>query len=321
MEKTTMNETLTRKEKTLFAQDTNPSNIMPAKLTLGSAIRFRCHPGVSCFTACCGNVNIVLTPYDILCLRRRLGISSDEFLLAFTRPVFLEKTDMPGVQLKLDENGRCPFVRDNGCILYTDRPSACRYYPVGMANFHEGAQENQTAERFFFLVKEPHCKGHEEDTTWTVEEWRKDQGVDVRDEMNRGWMELVMRRKSFGIQATLSEPAQKIFFMASTNLEKFRVFIFESSFLDTYEIEQETLDRIREDDVELMKFSYLYLASSLFGTKDLKIREDKIQAKVAELKEKQQEKARQAEETYEELKKERDELQKAIDARKKTPSH
>ncbi|MCI5223614.1 MAG: YkgJ family cysteine cluster protein, partial [Candidatus Electrothrix sp. AR4] len=37
------------------ATDKNPSNIMPEKLTLDSPLQFECHPGVSCFTACCHN--------------------------------------------------------------------------------------------------------------------------------------------------------------------------------------------------------------------------------------------------------------------------
>lgn len=294
---------------TTLGADTNPSNILPAKLTMESKIQFRCHPGVSCFTACCGNISIVLTPFDILRLRKRLEIDSDEFLLRYTTPTYLEKTDMPGVRINLDENGRCPFVTDEGCLIYTDRPTACRYYPIGMASFHEGAQENQTAERFFFMVKESHCKGHEEDKHWTVGDWRQDQGVDLCDEMNRGWMELVMRRKSFGIQATLSEPAKKMFFTATTNLDRFRSFIFESSFQSTYEVEQETLDLIKKDDIELMKFSFRYLASSLFGTNDLKIREEKIKAKVVEHKDVQKKAVQKAEETYEELKQIRDQMQ------------
>ncbi len=306
------------KQKSLFGHENNPSNILPEKLTLDSKIKFRCHPGVSCFTSCCGNINIVLTPFDILTLRKRIGIDSDEFLLRYTKPVFLEKTDMPGVQIHLTEENRCPFVTDEGCLVYTDRPSACRYYPVGMANFHERSEEaeGQDPEQFFFMVKEDYCKGHEEDKTWTVGEWREDQGTDIRDEINRGWMELVMRRKSHGMQATLSEQAQKMFFMTSTNLEKFKNFIFESTFLDIYEIDQETLDKIKEDDIELLKFSYLYLASSIFGTQDLKIRKEKIDAKVEKMKEEQANSGDKAEETYKQLKKDRDDLKNAIETRK-----
>ena len=226
--------------------DKNPSNILPEKLTLDSPLQFACHPGVSCFTACCHNIKIILTPYDILILRRRLNIQAHEFITQYTEPTYLEKTDMPGVQIKLtgDKNG-CPFVTPEGCTVYTDRPSACRYYPVGMADFHEGGTDDAAEEKFFFLVKEPHCKGHEEPKRWAIRDWRADQGVDVRDEMNKEWLRLVMRRKSFGLQATLSDAAKRMFFMASTDLDTFRKFVFESSFLDTYEVDADTVAKIR----------------------------------------------------------------------------
>ena len=289
--------------------DKNPSNILPEKLTLDSPLQFACHPGVSCFTACCHNIKIILTPYDILILRRRLNIPAHEFITQYTEPAYLEKTDMPGVQIKLtgEKNG-CPFVTPEGCTVYTDRPSACRYYPVGMADFHEGGTDDAAEEKFFFLVKEPHCKGHEEPKRWTIRDWRADQGVDVRDEMNKEWLRLVMRRKSFGLQATLSDAAKRMFFMASTDLDTFRKFVFESSFLDTYEVDADTVAKIREDDVELMLFSFRYLANTLFGAAGMSIRADKIKSKIEEIKNRQDDVLQQAEREYEELKAERERM-------------
>jgi len=312
----TMTETiLSSKEKILFGKETNPSHIEPLKLTMDSRIKFRCHPGVSCFTACCGNINIILTPYDILMLTRRLQMPAHEFLQTYTEPTYLEKTDMPGVMIKMRaEDNKCPFVTPDGCTVYSDRPTACRYYPVGMADFREGGSKDADGneitaeeEKFFFLVKEDHCKGHEEDKIWTVAEWRADQGVDVRDEMNKKWLRLVMRRKSFGHQASLSEQAKRMFFMASTDLGHFRRFVFESSFLQTYEVAEDVIEKIKNDDIELMFFSFDYLANTLFGAQvsTMTIREDKIREKVVAIKARQDEAILKAVEEYEELKKER----------------
>lgn len=298
------------KEKTIFGKEKNPSSIEPKKLTLDSQIKFRCHPGVRCFTACCGGIKIVLTPYDILALTKRLGIPAHEFLEQYTQPTYLEKTDMPGVMIKLrEDDNKCPFVTPEGCTVYTDRPTACRYYPVGMADFHEGGSRDANGvevesaeEKFFFVVREDHCKGFEEDKEWTVREWRADQGVDVRDEMNRDWLRLVMRRKSFGIQASLAEQAKRMFFMASTDLATFRKFIFESSFLDTYEVDDETIKNIKEDDVELMLFSFKYLAATLFGAEGMTIKPEKVKEKISQMKKQQDETIRQSIKEYEELK-------------------
>lgn len=301
----------------LKSTDKNPSNIMPKKLTLDSHLKFDCHPGVPCFTACCHNIKIILTPYDILILRERLGMPAHEFITQYTQPTYLEKTDMPGVQIKLREDtGGCPFVTPDGCNVYEDRPSACRYYPVGMADFHEGGSNEAQEEKFFFLVKEPHCKGFEEEKEWTIGEWRKDQGVDVRDEMNKEWLRLIMRRKSFGYQASLSEAAKRMFFMASTDIDSFRNFIFNSSFLDTYEVDEKTLKEIKEDDLALMHFSFRYLANTLFGAQGLKIKKEKIDQKIKEIKARQDDALKKAEQEYQELKAERDRIIKENEGKK-----
>ncbi len=305
---------LSGKEKMLFGKGLNPSNILPKKLTLESKIKFRCHPGVECFTACCGGIKIVLTPYDILMLKKRLDIPAHEFLETYTTPVYLEQTDMPGVAIKLrEDDNKCPFVTPEGCTVYTDRPSACRYYPVGMADFHEGqgsmgaGGDHKDEEKFFFIVKEDHCKGFLEDKEWTVAEWRADQGVDVRDEMNKDWLRLVMRRKSFGHQASLSEQAKRMFFMTSTDLDHFRRFVLDSTFLDTYIIDDETVEKIKNDDIELMLFSFKYLANALFGAEGLSIREDKIQEKVKEIKQRQDDSVTDSVQAYKDIKKARGE--------------
>lgn len=291
--------------------DKNPSNILPEKLTLDSHLKFECHPGVSCFTACCHNIKIILTPYDILVLRNRLGLQGHEFIVKYTEPTFLERTDMPGVQIKLTEEKKaCPFVTPEGCTVYSDRPTACRYYPVGMADFHEGGSDDPKKDKFFFIVKEPHCKGFDEPKEWTIGEWRADQGVDVRDEMNKEWLRLIMRRKSYGFQASLSESAQRMFFMASTDLDHFRRFIFESSFLETYTVDEETLEKIKEDDIELMFFSFKYLANTLFGAEGMKIKSEKIMAKVQEIQKRQDDSLRKAEQDYLKIKAERERLKK-----------
>ena len=120
--------------------------------------------------------------------------------------------------------------------------------------------------------------------------------------MNKEWLRLVMRRKSFGHQASLSDQAKRMFFMASTDLDHFRRFVLESSFLDTYNIDDETLEKIKGDDVELMLFSFKYLAASLFGAEGLPIREGKIQERVKEIKKDQENSVKESVEAYKDIK-------------------
>lgn len=270
---------------------TNKSAIEPAKYTRDSRFQFRCHPGVKCFTLCCHGINLVLPPYDILRIKNRLQMSSAEFLQKHTKLDFLGQTQLPVITLKLvaEEEGRCPFVTPNGCTIYSDRPSACRYYPVGMTTFKMQNKKAGEEEDFYFMVRENHCLGFQEDQEWTIEEWRKDQGVDVYDEMNKGWLEIILRKKSYGPTAELSKKALQMFFMVYSDIDKFRQFVFESSFLKKYDISEETLARIKSDEIALMKFGFDWLKSALFGAEAVNLKEDILQAKVKELKEKARE--------------------------------
>ena len=55
--------------------------IEPVKYNRDSRFRFKCHKDVKCFTKCCRGINITLSPYDIIRLKNRLNLSSEEFLL------------------------------------------------------------------------------------------------------------------------------------------------------------------------------------------------------------------------------------------------
>ncbi len=243
------------------------SAVQPVRLERDSTFHFRCYPGISCFTNCCRNMNIILTPYDIIRMKNRLGLNSDMFLELYAEKEILGITGIPVARLKMlqERDGKCPFVTPQGCQIYTDRPVSCRYYPIGIASLRQQERHAGEEEEFFFVVKEDHCKGFEEPTEWTVDSWRADQEADLYDSMNRGWMELLLRKKSFGEETEIPPRAQQLFFMVTTNMERFRQYIFESRFLDTYEVDKKTVLKIREDDVELMQFGFEYLKVAIFG--------------------------------------------------------
>jgi uncharacterized protein len=250
----------------------NMAQIAPMRVGLKNRFKFKCHPGVSCFTQCCRGINIILTPYDVILLKNRLELSSEEFLAIYTEPHIMEKTDLPVVTLKLldDEQKSCPFVRDDGCIVYQDRPTTCRYYPLGVAalTHKEGADD----EGFYFFVDEAHCRGFEEDQEWTVAEWRKDQGVDRHDDINAEWTDLVVRKRSFPANIKLTEQSKQMFFMASYNIDKFREFVFSSSFLERYDIDAATQEKIKNDEIELLNFGMRWLKFVLYKIGDFKLK-------------------------------------------------
>jgi Fe-S-cluster containining protein len=250
-------------------------HVDPKQLTPNSKFKFRCHKDIKCFTQCCSNIDILLTPYDIVRLKQRLGLSSEEFLEKYTHAKIHDKSSHPHLYLMMgdDKEKRCPFVTDEGCTVYTDRPANCRYYPIGQGTMKKAGNNGLIEEEFYFMIKEPHCYGHDEKKDWTVATWKADQKVDKYDEVNRDWKSIQLRENLYG-QAELDEKKQMQFFMASYNLDKFREYIFESNFLNVFDIDEDTLAKIKNDDVELIKFGARYIKYVMMLEETLKLKKD-----------------------------------------------
>src|SRR3972149_122659 len=72
------------------------SLLIPVQLTLDDKFQFRCRKGIACFNKCCENIDILLTPYDIVRLKNRLGITSREFIDAYTTDFAMDGQGTPG---------------------------------------------------------------------------------------------------------------------------------------------------------------------------------------------------------------------------------
>ena len=62
-------------------------------------------------------------------------------------------------------------------------------------------------------------------------------------------------------------------------MDAFKEFIFSRNFLNLFDIEEETITRIKSDDVELLKFACQWLKFSLFGEPALEVKDEVILAK------------------------------------------
>jgi Fe-S-cluster containining protein len=244
-------------------------------LPRGEGFRFACHQGVRCFTDCCRDLHLVLTPYDVLRVRNALAMDSTTFLEGYTVQEMDPTWKVPVVRLKMEENAlrSCPFVTQEGCRIYADRPGACRAYPLGRAARQSPSRSRASSvEEEYFLVREPHCFGFEEGVEWTPEAWMEDQGLVVYNQMNDLWMAFLSRYKP-GSRQDLSPPQWKMFFMACYSLDRFREFVFGTRFLSLFSIPEERQERLRESDEALLAFAYEWLAYSLFKDPVLELRE------------------------------------------------
>ena len=251
-----------------------PGNpVVPEAFDGDREIRFRCRKGIACWNACCSNIDITLTPYDVLRLRKRLGMDSATFLREYTFPYEMEKDGLPGVKLKPVEAGTaCRFMAAEGCGVYDDRPTACRYYPVALLAMRK--QGESTDRDSYALVREAHCKGHDEPRTLTVDAYRREQGLEEYDRLARGWRQLVLKKLSSG--PTVGKPSarsRELFFMACYDLDRFRDFVASEAFARLHDIPEAERGAILGDDVELLQFAYRFLRQVLFGERTIALRE------------------------------------------------
>jgi Fe-S-cluster containining protein len=227
---------------------------------------FDCNPGVSCFNLCCHNLNLFLYPYDVIRLKQHLGLTSDQFLERHVDVILRDGCFFPEVLLSMSETAEkpCPFLSPSGCSVYPDRPEACRMFPVEQGLVYD-AKTRQNRKIHFF--KPPgFCKGSTGGKQWTPSAWIKDQGAEDYNRMTQQWSELIRLFRSDPWAGEGPDGKRgKMAFMAAYNMDAFREFVFKSSFLKRYRIASAHLDKVRANDVELLKIGLAWIALFIWG--------------------------------------------------------
>jgi uncharacterized protein len=240
---------------------------------------FACNPGVSCFTKCCRDVGIVLTPYDVLRLRRKLQLSSQDFIDQYILLPPVAATQVlptPYLKMRDEEERRCPFVSEAGCSVYEDRPWACRMYPIGIAASRSAATPD--GEDFFFVMKDAVCAGLKEARKQTIGEWRRDQQTAAHDKENEAFKAVTLH-KFLQDGYVLDGEHRQMFFMACYNLDRFREFLFETTFLSKFVLEPQRVEALRRDDEALLQFAYEWVRFALFHERTLAVNHEYESAK------------------------------------------
>lgn len=141
-----------------------------------STFAFACHQGLSCFTECCRMLELALSPYDVLRLRRGTGLTSAQLL---ERYLIVEQDPgeaFPRLYLSMVDDGRasCVFVTPEGCSVYQHRPGACRTFPLGRGVGLCGS----TLSEQFVLINEPFCQGFKADQRHTPHQYLLNQELE-----------------------------------------------------------------------------------------------------------------------------------------------
>jgi len=262
------------------------SPVVPTMVADTHVIEFSCHKGIGCWNACCSNIDISLTPYDVLRMKTRLGISSTEFLKDYTVPYEMEKDGIAGIKFRPIEGGSaCRFMKPEGCDIYSDRPTACRYYPVALLSMRK--QDEYVDRDSYAIVKEDHCKGHEVARRISIADYRQEQGLEEYDELARGWRQLVLKKKSSG--PSIGKPSlrsRQLFFMACYDIDRFREFVFAESFAKLFELKPEERESFATDDVALLQFAFRFLRQVMFGEESIALNAEAAQERLVKVQEK-----------------------------------
>lgn len=203
---------------------------------------FACQPGVPCFTECCRELELALSPYDVLRLSRQLAINGKELLDRYGVIEWEEEDVFPRIYLGMIDDGRasCPFVTPQGCSVYPGRPAACRTYPLGRGAWRDSSGGQQA---LYVLQREQHCKGFAEPVEQSVDQWVTGQGLIDYLAANDMMIPLLQHEKIR--QDFQSTAAQRDLYLATLyDLENFRKDNQNSRGLTDLELMQSAVNRL-----------------------------------------------------------------------------
>lgn len=236
------------------------------RLATGETFDFRCHAGLSCFNQCCRNLNLFLYPYDVLRLSRHLDIDTGKFIDGYVDLVLRKGQYFPEVLLRMTDNPEktCPFLTDEGCTVYPNRPDTCRTFPVEQGAFFNADTGRTTAVHFY---RPPDfCMGQHESQQWTAQTWAQDQEAERYHEMTMRWAGIrrLFLQDPWGAEGPQGQKA-RMAFMATYNVDGFREFIFGSSFLKRYRIKSTLSKKLRRNDRTLLLFGFEWVMFFVWG--------------------------------------------------------
>jgi hypothetical protein len=257
------------------AVDADRADSLPGRrLKADETFQFACRPDLACFNRCCRNLNLFLYPKDVLRLKRRLGMTADQFLDAYTDLVLRPGRSFPDVLLRMTDNAAqtCPFVSPEGCTVYPDRPFTCRSFPLekGLALGAAGTRP----EPVFFLNPPPFCLGPRQPQPTTAKEWFAEADTRRYDRFTERWalvQDRFGRGDPWGAEGPRGRRA-KMAFMATYNLDAFRRFVFESSFLQRFKVPRERLRRMEGEDEALLELGLAWIEWILLGIRSADLR-------------------------------------------------
>jgi Fe-S-cluster containining protein len=228
---------------------------------------------LACFNRCCHNLNLFLYPYDVLRLKQNLGIPSDQFIEQYVDIVLRPGHHFPEVLLRMAEAppAPCVFLSAQGCRVYAARPHTCRLFPVEQGARYEAA--SGCSEPVYFFRPPEFCLCPGETRALTIDDYIEEQEAEAYVPLTLAWAEVrrLFQDDPWGAEGPAG-PKAKMAFMAAYNLDRFREFLFGSTFLKRYRVAPALAQKIRRDDEALLSFAFDWIRLFVFGQATARIR-------------------------------------------------
>ena len=125
----------------------------------------------------------------------------------------------------------------------------------------------------YFFRPPDFCLGPQEEQQWTIRDWARDQEAERYHQMTLRWAEIrrLFQNDPWGAEGPQGAKA-RMAFMATYNLDRFRQFIFESSFFKRYRIKPDLKKNLRSSDKALLLFGFEWVKLFVWGIKSKQIR-------------------------------------------------
>lgn len=206
-------------------------------------------------------LELALSPYDVLRLRKATGLSSGQLLDSH---ILMEQDPgepFPRFYLTMIDDGRasCVFVSKEGCSVYQHRPAACRAYPLGRGL---SLGPNGTQQEHFVLMREPHCQGFFEPVSQNAEQYSRDQQLDLYSKFNDA-VATILQHDSIRKGFIPSAKQIDLFVLALYNIDTFRELVLNNR-LEAVVLTAADTNRLK-DDQELLLFAIDWIRQQLFA--------------------------------------------------------
>lgn len=185
---------------------------------------------------CCRKRNdLLLTPFDIFRLRKRLNVDLRHFIDRYCDIYIGSASHFPIVRLKAEE--KCCFLRHNMCSVHEVKPAVCALFPLGRTGIYE-----PNGYSLGYFLQDVSCGDRSE--KHTISSWIKNLGEDY---------------EAFcGIRDNLMNdilPFMKSIANEESELQNILQNMVFEIFYNNYDLQQEFLPQFKEHADTLRRFS------------------------------------------------------------------